>query len=69
MIVGRPLLIAAVHPRVCGERAEHLHKTVEELRFIPACAGNAVGVDAVVTDPPVHPRVCGERRWVVLWPS
>ena len=34
-------------------------------RFIPACAGNAVGACTSTRAPPVHPRVCGERVLVV----
>ena len=30
-------------------------------RFIPACAGNAVWLNAAPTRPTVHPRMCGER--------
>ena len=55
------VLIAAVHPRVCGERLRAAVKKSIPLRFIPACAGNAT---RPVTDPrtiSVHPRVCGER--------
>ena len=31
------------------------------MRFIPACAGNALGVSAVVVVSAAHPRVCRER--------
>ena len=33
-----------------------------EIRFIPACAGNAHLRPAPAKPAPVHPRVCGERR-------
>ena len=49
-----------VHPRVCGELAEHARRQRSPFRFIPACAGNsmdATGSDSYCT---VHPRVCGE---------
>ena len=31
------------------------------LRFIPACAGNAVSAASAAVNATVHPRVCGER--------
>ena len=31
------------------------------IRFIPACAGNAMGIKKLKTRRSVHPRVCGER--------
>ena len=34
-----------------------------ELRFIPACAGNAFIAAASAAPLTVHPRVCGERFW------
>ena len=71
----------AVHPRVCGERANAEWETVAlsgssprvrgtphrsfcarfRLRFIPACAGNALYRSHCRQRPSVHPRVCGER--------
>ena len=32
-------------------------------RFIPACAGNSVGINHNDMMRPVHPRVCGEQRF------
>ena len=71
----------AVHPRVCGERADGAHAVAvhhgssprvrgtlswfvrisASLRFIPACAGNAVDRTSFSSRASVHPRVCGER--------
>ena len=46
-------------PRVRGTR--HGAADVEqELRFIPACAGNSVCAAKGAPSKPVHPRVCGE---------
>ena len=47
-------------PRVRGT-LDRSHGGVVELRFIPACAGNAEWVAAVQLTDRVHPRVCGER--------
>ena len=33
----------------------------QALRFIPACAGNALGMARAPAPTPVHPRMCGER--------
>ena len=77
----RARVLGTVHPRVCGERRRagaekrsevgssprvrgtHLRdRTVEaRQRFIPACAGNAEWDNHAVVCQPVHPRVCGER--------
>ena len=47
-------------PRVRGtERIDH--QTGQQLRFIPACAGNSPHLSASGGDHPVHPRVCGEQ--------
>ncbi len=75
-------VIAAVHPRVCGERrCRSLSRRIgcgssprvrgtrhgrsgsgTEVRFIPACAGNASCQQQQLCLLAVHPRVCGERR-------
>ncbi len=75
------LLVRAVHPRVCGERAliewraqiargssPRVRGTRRgsagspfPVRFIPACAGNALSASSVARSRAVHPRVCGER--------
>ena len=49
-----------VHPRVCGELALEHGATVDEARFIPACAGNSLAPRRGHSSVPVHPRVCGE---------
>ena len=51
-----------VHPRVCGEHRDNLHKPIHEWRFIPACAGNTNRTPPGAAPSPVHPRVCGEHR-------
>ncbi len=48
-------------PRVRGTLLSQ-HRAGRELRFIPACAGNAPATCAGGFTWPVHPRVCGERR-------
>jgi len=55
------LIVAPVHPRVCGERVKI--KVAAEMypRFIPACAGNAHKRHRGNDRHAVHPRVCGER--------
>ena len=47
-------------PRVRGTR---LHKLIQSnhVRFIPACAGNALPSNSFQVQRSVHPRVCGER--------
>ena len=47
-------------PRVRGTRQWELAQ-VGLVRFIPACAGNALLARRVRVLRPVHPRVCGER--------
>ena len=47
-------------PRVRGTPLGKLHDFLG-VRFIPACAGNAIPPSAVQVTVPVHPRVCGER--------
>ncbi len=51
---------AGSSPRVRGTRC-HSHTLSLACRFIPACAGNAVGRGPDRGRVPVHPRVCGER--------
>ncbi len=50
-------------PRVRGTRLCRVRRR-RGGRFIPACAGNAVGEEARTTMWAVHPRVCGERRYL-----
>ena len=47
-------------PRVRGTRTPFDLECIE-LRFIPACAGNAWSKPVKASSIPVHPRVCGER--------
>ena len=47
-------------PRVRGTR-QRKWPDLQQRRFIPACAGNAVSPPSPPSPPPVHPRVCGER--------
>ncbi len=47
-------------PRVRGTR-QGSRRMGSQVRFIPACAGNAVPRPPGWHPPPVHPRVCGER--------
>ncbi len=49
-------------PRVRGTLQISI-RAVEDMRFIPACAGNAPEFVFVLSDLTVHPRVCGERGW------
>ena len=56
---------AALHragssPRVRGT-PRRLAAPSGEVRFIPACAGNAAAGSRACPGGPVHPRVCGER--------
>ncbi len=48
-------------PRVRGT-LRNPHADSAELRFSPACAGNAASPAAGAGTRPVQPRVCGERR-------
>ena len=48
-------------PRVRGTRRE-ADFALGSLRFIPACAGNAIQWVGTNTNVAVHPRVCGERE-------
>ena len=47
-------------PRVRGTPRDESDLSPSQ-RFIPACAGNAIGDATVERTAPVHPRVCGER--------
>ena len=47
-------------PRVRGTR-DDLRRGERQIRFIPACAGNASPPAGAKVSAPVHPRVCGER--------
>ena len=47
-------------PRVRGTHQD-LEDWDRDGRFIPACAGNAIGIAPQSLALPVHPRVCGER--------
>ncbi len=51
-------------PRV---RGTHLCRLAggQRIRFIPACAGNALATSSLAPAPPVHPRVCGEREGLI----
>ena len=51
---------AGSSPRVRGTLRPPLRDR-DRLRFIPACAGNAVTGARATESGPVHPRVCGER--------
>ena len=48
-------------PRVRGTRPRPRRRRTPR-RFIPARAGNAMGVLGAARPKPVHPRTCGERR-------
>ena len=48
-------------PHARGTR-EGSYVAVAEMRFIPACAGNASGQPSAILICPVHPRMRGERR-------
>ena len=47
-------------PRVRGTRCSGC-SALPVIRFIPACAGNALGANSGRVFSAVHPRVCGER--------
>ena len=51
---------AGSSPRVRGTPTR-LFPVHIDLRFIPACAGNARKYNLGINGGPVHPRVCGER--------
>lgn len=53
-------LFQSTPARVRGTRQQGLPQIIE-LRFIPACAGNAYMDGAESYRETVHPRVCGER--------
>ena len=55
------LLPTGSSPRVRGTRFA-ADARLDDLRFIPACAGNASCRPRTRRRPAVHPRVCGERR-------
>ena len=56
-----PYLLHASSPHARGTLA-HLLPSADELRFIPAWAGNARCPVAAETSSTVHPRIRGERR-------
>ena len=56
---ARPRMIGS-SPRVRGTDG-YVHQDRAHRRFIPACAGNSYGDDALVRASAVHPRVCGEQ--------
>ncbi len=56
---------AGSSPRVRGTRTPSPN-SVTEVRFIPACAGNAAMGDIRPSAGSVHPRVCGERMQRVV---
>ena len=56
-----------VHPRVRGERRRAPTRCRRPSRFIPACAGNALGCSAPPATKSVHPRVRGERSISRIW--
>ena len=60
----RPSLVVALQcgssPRVRGTHKPHRRRGFQK-RFIPACAGNALGFWVSRRRCTVHPRVCGER--------
>ena len=62
-MIAAPIFEDAVgsSPRVRGTRV-FLGRTVGGVRFIPACAGNAVARRHHRVAYSVHPRVCGERK-------
>ena len=51
-------------PRVRGT-ARVIRGTVDDCRFIPACAGNSRKQASLSTPYSVHPRVCGEQASIV----
>ena len=59
-----PHRLASCHngssPRVRGTPIATI-RTINNHRFIPACAGNAIHQNQKILDTTVHPRVCGER--------
>ena len=57
-----PLAGSSPHARGTLER---LKDAVNDLRFIPACAGNATEAAVSKVQDPVHPRMRGERRGLV----
>ena len=48
-------------PHVRGTPDGQLQTLIAK-RFIPACAGNANGLERFRSRKPVHPRMCGERK-------
>ena len=56
-----PSVEAGSSPRVRGTASRGIISR-RLLRFIPACAGNSVGVSHPYRSAAVHPRVCGEQR-------
>ena len=53
-------MAAGSSPRVRGTVPD-IAATEDDLRVIPACAGNGSGGRRASSPPPGHPRVCGER--------
>ncbi len=53
--------VAGSSPRVRGTRSWN-RRWLSRVRFIPACAGNALRFHDAAVHVAVHPRVCGERR-------
>ena len=51
-------------PHVRGTRAGQ-DQSLSNIRFIPACAGNATVGFAAAHNVPVHPRMCGERLTIL----
>ena len=50
-------------PRVRGTRYPN-YRSFMSTRFIPACAGNTLGLRSTPLWSPVHPRVCGEHEFL-----
>ena len=59
-LAGMGAGICGSSPRVRGTEAVHLIK-FQDVRFIPACAGNRAGRPLMARLASVHPRVCGEQ--------
>ena len=51
-----------VHPRACGEHAQHQYGLLRPVRFIPAHAGNIKSNNSSSRLMTVHPRACGEHN-------
>ena len=59
---GRATRKSGSSPRVRGTHRQGKTPT-RTVRFIPACAGNAIASTRSTRHEPVHPRVCGERAF------